>query len=91
MTMDYRCYVLAPFIASNTLGNFDAKIHVFGGGPSGQAQAIRHALAKALQMHDPSLRKLIKPTGMLTRDTRIVERKKPGKAKARKSFQWVKR
>lgn len=54
-------------------------------------QAIRHGISKALQCYDPSLREDLRPAGLLTRDTRVVERKKPGKAKARKSFQWVKR
>jgi small subunit ribosomal protein S9 len=54
-------------------------------------QALRHGIAKALQWWDPDVRPVLKAAGLLTRDSRIVERKKPGKAKARKSFQWVKR
>jgi small subunit ribosomal protein S9 len=54
-------------------------------------QALRHGIAKALQYWDPDVRPVLKAAGLLTRDSRIVERKKPGKAKARKSFQWVKR
>jgi Ribosomal protein S9/S16 len=59
--------------------------------PTGQAQALRHGIARALQLFNPEFRPVLKAGGLLTRDSRIVERKKPGKAKARKSFQWVKR
>ena len=59
--------------------------------PTGQAQALRHGIARALQLFHPEHRPVLKAAGLLTRDSRIVERKKPGKAKARKSFQWVKR
>jgi len=59
--------------------------------PAGQAQAVRHGIARALQLFNPELRPALKAAGLLTRDPRIVERKKPGLAKARKSFQWVKR
>lgn len=58
---------------------------------AGQAQALRHGIARALQLFHPEHRPVLKAAGLLTRDSRIVERKKPGKAKARKSFQWVKR
>ena len=64
---------------------------VEGGGVTGQAQATRHGIAKALQNWDPELRGELKGAGLLTRDPRIVERKKPGLKKARKAFQWVKR
>ena len=83
--------VLAPFAVTGTIGQFDVRATVVGGGATGQAQAIRHGLARALQAWDPALRPPLKAAGLLTRDPRVVERKKPGKAKARKSFQWVKR
>ena len=83
--------VLSPFAVTATLGKFDVRATVCGGGSTGQAQAVRHGLARALQAWDPALRPPLKAAGLLTRDPRVVERKKPGKAKARKSFQWVKR
>ena len=58
---------------------------------AGQAQALRHGIARALQLFEPALRPALKAEGLLTRDSRVVERKKPGLAKARKAFQWVKR
>ena len=61
------------------------------GGISGQAQAIRHGIARALELYEPAFRPALKKDGMLTRDPRKVERKKPGRKKARKAFQWVKR
>lgn len=86
-----RADVLAPFCTTNTHGLFDVRATVKGGGNTGQAQALRHGISKALQLFEPDLRPALKVEGLLTRDSRIVERKKPGKAKARKSFQWVKR
>lgn len=86
-----RADVLDPFCTTNTLGLFDVHASVKGGGTTGQAQAMRHGISKALQLFEPELRPALKAEGLLTRDSRIVERKKPGKAKARKSFQWVKR
>lgn len=83
--------VLSPFAVTGTIGKFDVRATVAGGGSTGQAQAVRHGLARALQAWDPTLRPPLKAAGLLTRDPRVVERKKPGKAKARKSFQWVKR
>lgn len=59
--------------------------------PAGQAQALRHGIARALQLFDPEHRPALKAAGLLRRDARVVERKKPGRAKARRSFQWVKR
>jgi small subunit ribosomal protein S9 len=76
---------------TSTLGQFDVMATVKGGGTSGQAQAIRHGISKALQLWDPEHRPVLKAGGFLTRDPRIVERKKPGRKKARKAFQWVKR
>lgn len=86
-----RVDVLAPLDVVNGLFAFDLMVNVRGGGPMGQAQATRHAVAQALQKHDPALRPALKVAGFLTRDARVVERKKPGRKKARKSFQWVKR
>ena len=70
---------------------FDVIATVKGGGLSGQAGAVRHGLSRALSLFEPDLRKLLKTAGMLTRDSRVVERKKYGRAKARKSFQFSKR
>ncbi len=67
--------------------NIPCALHVC----AGQAQALRHGIARALQLFDPALRPALKAQGLLTRDSRVVERKKPGLAKARKAFQWVKR
>eukprot|EP00898_Chlorokybus_atmophyticus_P003342 jgi/Chlat1/4008/Chrsp26S00297 len=86
-----RADSLRPFLVTGTLGNFSMYSTVKGGGISSQAGAIRHGISKALQAFDPALRPPLKEAGFLTRDPRVVERKKPGKAKARKSFQWVKR
>lgn len=90
-SLPLRAEVLSPFNVTGTLGNFSAEATVTGGGPSGQAQALRHGISKALQAYDPLLRPQLRAVGLLTRDSRVVERKKPGKKKARKSFQWVKR
>lgn len=83
--------VLAPFVVTRTVGDFDVRATVAGGGPTGQAQAVRHGIARALQLWAPEARPALKAAGLLTRDSRSVERKKPGRAKARKAFQWVKR
>jgi len=80
-----------PFTVSGTEGQFDVFATVKGGGLSGQAGAVKHGISKALQLYDPSLRGALKAAGFLTRDSRVVERKKYGKAKARKSFQFSKR
>ena len=80
-----------PFGITNTVGEFDVMATVKGGGLSGQAGAVKHGISKALQLYDPSLRAALKAAGFLTRDSRVVERKKYGKAKARKSFQFSKR
>ena len=71
--------------------NFDFKINVHGGGMKGQAEAIRLAIARAFVKNDPECRSLLKKQGLLTRDPRMVERKKYGRRKARRAFQWVKR
>lgn len=87
----YREDVLRPFSVVNEVGNFDVYCTVKGGGLTGQAGAVRHGIARALQHFDPALRPPLKKEGLLTRDPRMVERKKPGQPKARKKFQWVKR
>jgi small subunit ribosomal protein S9 len=80
-----------PFKVANVDGQFDVMCTVKGGGLSGQAGAVRHGIAKALSLYEPSLRPALKAAGFLTRDPRVVERKKYGKRKARRSFQFSKR
>ncbi len=80
-----------PVIAANRDGQFDVVATVTGGGLSGQAGAVRHGISKALTYYEPGLRAVLKKGGFLTRDSRVVERKKYGKAKARRSFQFSKR
>jgi len=80
-----------PFEAANRKDQFDVVCTVSGGGLSGQAGAVRHGISKALLAYEPELRPVLKAGGFLTRDSRVVERKKYGKAKARKSFQFSKR
>ncbi|MCY1127940.1 MULTISPECIES: 30S ribosomal protein S9 [unclassified Frigidibacter] len=80
-----------PFQITNVEGQFDVYATVAGGGLSGQAGAVKHGISKALQLYEPSLRGALKAAGFLTRDSRVVERKKYGKAKARRSFQFSKR
>jgi small subunit ribosomal protein S9 len=80
-----------PIIATNRDGQFDIIATVTGGGLSGQAGAVRHGISKALTYYEPGLRGVLKKGGFLTRDSRTVERKKYGKAKARRSFQFSKR
>eukprot|EP00850_Spirogloea_muscicola_P003065 SM000012S25327 [mRNA] locus=s12:304110:313728:- [translate_table: standard] len=89
--LSLRAEMLKPFLETRTVGAFDVRSTVQGGGTSGQAGALRHGISKALQLFDPQLRPALKAAGLLTRDARVVERKKPGRHKARKSFQWVKR
>ncbi|KAL2329210.1 hypothetical protein Fmac_022637 [Flemingia macrophylla] len=89
--LDHRATLLRPFSETKTLGLWDVNCTVKGGGVSGQVGAIRLGISKALQNWEPDLRPALRNAGFLTRDSRVVERKKPGKAKARKSFQWVKR
>lgn len=83
--------ILGPFVATRTAGYFDVRAHVEGGGLSGKAGAVRHGLARALERYNPEYRPAMKKLGFLTRDPRMVERKKVGKKKARKSPQWVRR
>jgi len=80
-----------PFQVAGVVDQFDVMATVKGGGLSGQAGAVKHGISKALQLYEPSLRGALKAAGFLTRDSRVVERKKYGKAKARKSFQFSKR
>ena len=87
----HRDHVLGPFVASQTCGKFDVTAMVKGGGMTGQAGAIRLGLARALEKYNPDYRPPMKRFGFMTRDPRMVERKKVGKVKARKSPQWVRR
>ena len=80
-----------PFVVTNRENEFDVVCTVKGGGLSGQAGAIKHGIAKALNEYEPELRAVLKKAGFLTRDDRTVERKKYGKAKARRSYQFSKR
>ena len=80
-----------PFALTNTVGSFDVTANVDGGGIKGQAEALRLAISRALQTQDAELRSPLKKEGFLTRDPRMVDRKKPGRAKARKRFQFSKR
>jgi len=80
-----------PFTVAGVENEFDVYATVKGGGLSGQAGAVKHGISKALQLYEPSLRAALKAAGFLTRDSRVVERKKFGRAKARKSFQFSKR
>ncbi|KGJ14239.1 30S ribosomal protein S9 [Paracoccus panacisoli] len=80
-----------PFDIAGVAGQYDVYATVAGGGLSGQAGAVKHGISKALQLHEPGLRAPLKAAGFLTRDSRVVERKKYGKAKARRSFQFSKR
>jgi small subunit ribosomal protein S9 len=80
-----------PFSVAGVAGEFDVMATVKGGGLSGQAGAVKHGISKALQLYEPSLRAPLKAAGFLTRDSRVVERKKYGKAKARRSFQFSNR
>ena len=88
-TMQFK--LKQPFNITDVAGKFDVKANVNGGGTTGQVEAIRLAISRALTEIDPENRVSLKPEGMLTRDSRVVERKKPGQKKARKKFQWVKR
>ena len=87
----HRILLNQPLVLSQRKSEIDIICTVEGGGLSGQAGAIRHGIARALVKFEPDLRKNLKSKGLLTRDSRIVERKKYGKAKARKSFQFSKR
>lgn len=86
-----RLVLNQPFLIANRVGAFDVVCTVVGGGLSGQAGAVRHGISRCLENFEPALRPALKKAGMMTRDSRIVERKKVGKHKARRSKQWVKR
>ena len=86
-----RMIIHQPFAAVEREGQFDIWCTVKGGGLSGQAGAVRHGISRALLYYEPTLRPVLKKGGFLTRDSRVVERKKYGKAKARRSFQFSKR
>jgi small subunit ribosomal protein S9 len=86
-----RMLIQQPLVVSNRNGQYDVTCTVSGGGLSGQAGAVRHAISKALTQFEPDLRGVLKRGGFLTRDPRVVERKKYGRAKARRSFQFSKR
>ena len=86
-----RMMMNQPFVAADRLGQYDVVCTVTGGGLSGQAGAVRHGISRALTFFEPELRPTLKSGGFLTRDSRVVERKKYGKAKARRSFQFSKR
>jgi small subunit ribosomal protein S9 len=86
-----RMLISQPFVVADRLNQFDVWCTVKGGGLSGQAGAVRHGISRALTFYEPGLRPVLKHGGFLTRDSRVVERKKYGKAKARRSFQFSKR
>jgi small subunit ribosomal protein S9 len=86
-----RGYIEQPLIVTETSGKFDIHANIKGGGSIGQAGALRHGIARALTKYDENLRSALKNAGMLTRDARIKERKKPGQPGARKRFQFSKR
>jgi small subunit ribosomal protein S9 len=86
-----RMLIQQPLVAANRAGQYDVICSVSGGGLSGQAGAVRHGISKALTHFEPDLRSVLKRGGFLTRDSRVVERKKYGRAKARRSFQFSKR
>ena len=86
-----RMLIQQPLVAANRTSQYDVVCTVSGGGLSGQAGAVRHGISKALTHYEPELRAPLKKGGFLTRDSRVVERKKYGRAKARRSFQFSKR
>jgi len=86
-----RMIIGQPFLVTDRLGQYDVVCTVTGGGLSGQAGAVRHGISRALTFYEPALRSVLKTGGFLTRDSRVVERKKYGRAKARRSFQFSKR
>ncbi|MBX9620788.1 MAG: 30S ribosomal protein S9 [Alphaproteobacteria bacterium] len=86
-----RMLINQPFVTANRQEQYDVVCTVSGGGLSGQAGAVRHGISKALTLYEPALRTILKKEGFLTRDARVVERKKYGHKKARRSFQFSKR
>ena len=91
-SLDILCFqVKQPLLATNTLENYDITINLVGGGIKGQAEAARLGIARALGEIDAEMRPVLKKAGFLTRDSRVVERKKPGQPGARRKFQFSKR
>jgi small subunit ribosomal protein S9 len=86
-----RRYIEQPLVATDSLKGYDISANIRGGGPQGQAGALRHGLARALVVADPALKEVLKNGGYLTRDSRMKERKKTGQPGARKKFQFSKR
>lgn len=86
-----KTIMIQPLVITNTIGLFDIKVRVKGGGISGQAGAIRHGITKALMLSDPELRQVLKKAGFVRRDSRVKERKKYGQKGARARFQFSKR
>jgi len=86
-----RMLITQPFLVADRYNQFDVNCTVVGGGLSGQAGAVRHGISRALTNYEPDLRTILKAAGFLTRDSRVVERKKYGRMKARRSFQFSKR
>jgi len=86
-----RGYIAQPLMITGTTGAFDFQVTMAGGGLVGQAGAFRHGIARALQVSNPEYRAVLKQSGMITRDSRVKERKKPGQPGARKRFQFSKR
>ncbi|MFD1629905.1 30S ribosomal protein S9 [Pseudopedobacter beijingensis] len=90
-TLPLQYIVNQAFIVTEVTGQYDVKVNVAGGGIKGQAEAVRLAIAKAIVELDPIRKPALRAKGLMTRDNRMVERKKPGRAKARKKFQFSKR
>ena len=88
---EHRMIINEPFQVTENAEKFDVRVNVQGGGTAGQAEAIRLGIARALLLHDAELRPTLKAEGLLTRDSRVRERKKPGQPGARKNFQFSKR
>ena len=86
-----RMHMMQPLVATDSVNKFDVRVNVVGGGPNGQAGAVRHGIARALIEADANLRPTLKAQGLLTRDPRMKERKKYGQPGARKRFQFSKR
>ena len=86
-----RGFVTQPLMITGATGNFDFQVTMAGGGIKGQSGALRHGIARALQVSNPELRAVLKQSGMITRDSRVKERNKPGQPGARKRFQFSKR
>lgn len=89
--IDSNLLMEEPLVLTGLTGKFDISVKVVGGGVTGQASAVRHGIARALVKHDPETRSVLKKAGLLTRDPREKERKKPGLKRARRAPQWAKR